>query len=86
VWHPDGSSIFYLDLWGNIVEVEVRTEPKISFRPYRVVQEGTFDSLDITPDGERFLVIKAELGEPITELVVVENWFEELKRKAPPSR
>jgi hypothetical protein len=66
--------------------VEIQTEPTLSFRPYRVVLEGTFDSLDITPDGKRFLVIKTVLGEPITELVVVENWFEELKRKAPPSR
>jgi Tol biopolymer transport system component len=85
-WNPDGSSIYYLDNWGNIVEVEIQTEPAFSFRPFRVVLEGTFDSLDITPDGKTFLVIKTELGEPITELVVVENWFEELKRKAPPNR
>jgi len=85
VWRPDGNSIFCLDGGENIVEIEVQTGPIISFRSPRVVVEGPFDSLDITPDGRRFLVVKTELGEPITELVVVENWFEELKRKAPPS-
>ena len=86
VWHPDGDSIFCLDAQDDIVEIEVQTGPILSFRQPRVVVEGTFDSLDITPDGQRFLVVKTEPGEPITELVVVENWFEELKRKAPPSR
>ncbi len=86
VWHPDGSSIFCLDVSGNIVEIEIQTNPTISLMPARVVVEGNFESLDITPDGRRFLVIKTELGEPITELIVVENWFEELKRKAPPRR
>jgi serine/threonine-protein kinase len=85
-WSPDGNSIFCLDRGERIVEIGVQTEPMVSVRPPRVVVEGLFDTLDITPDGRRFLVTKTELGEPITELVVVENWFEELKRKAPPSR
>ncbi len=39
---------------------------------------------DIHPDGERFLMNKESEEElPMTELIVVENWFEELKRLAP---
>jgi serine/threonine protein kinase len=34
-WHPDGNSIFCLDDWGNIVEIEVQTGPIISSRPPR---------------------------------------------------
>jgi hypothetical protein len=40
---------------------------------------------DISPDGKRFLMIKRiETAEsnPVT-LVVVQNWFEELKRAVP---
>ena len=42
--------------------------------------------LDIAPDGEHFLLVKTPPQEDITELIVVENWFEELKRKAPPGK
>ena len=43
-------------------------------------------SYDVTPDGERFLMLMpGELPDPTpaTEVVVVLNWFEELKRLAP---
>ncbi len=36
---------------------------------------------DISPDGERFLVIKE--GAAAAEFVIVVNWFEELKRLVP---
>jgi len=38
------------------------------------------------PDGERFLLMKMPPEEDITELIVVENWFEVLKQKAPQGR
>ena len=44
---------------------------------------------DISPDGRRFLMIKAASGSQQTttaSLVVVQNWTEELKRLVPPSR
>jgi serine/threonine-protein kinase len=84
MWHPDGSSILFLGPKGRLMEAEVRTEPVFSTGSPRVVLQGPFESLDVHPDGELFLAIKIDPGEPITELVVVENWFEELKRKVPP--
>ncbi len=57
---------------------------------------GTIRPYDISPDGQRFLMIKEapqppEAAEPvetppITELIVVENWDEALKGVAPPSK
>ena len=41
---------------------------------------------DITPDGQRFLMIKpAETTEegPADQVILVQNWFEELKRLVP---
>ena len=40
---------------------------------------------DVTPDGQRFLMVRpVDLPpEPATELVLVENWFEELKARLP---
>jgi hypothetical protein len=71
----------------------VTAEPTFSSGAPRELFEGNYHwirglpSYDVTPDGRRFLMIKenapgaATSGRP--ELVVVLNWSEELKRKAP---
>ncbi len=38
---------------------------------------------DISPDGQRFLMIKAVEGSQSGQINVVLNWFEELKRLVP---
>ena len=40
---------------------------------------------DISPDGRRFLMVKVDEREakPVTEMILVLNWFEELKRLCP---
>lgn len=38
---------------------------------------------DISPDGERFLMIRQPAAPPATEIVIVENWLDELKRLVP---
>jgi serine/threonine protein kinase/Tol biopolymer transport system component len=40
-------------------------------------------SYDVTPDGERFLMTKLPGEQPQPHIVVVLNWFEELKAKVP---
>ncbi len=43
-----------------------------------------FQYYDISPDGKRFLMIKASEQEvTVTQINVVLNWFEELKRLVP---
>ena len=40
---------------------------------------------DVSRDGQRFLILKAtEQAPPPTQINVVLNWFEELKRRVPP--
>jgi len=91
VWAPDGTAIYYRD-GASLVKVPVKTEG--GFIPDRAAPlfEDVYASVayrrnyDIHPDGKRFLMIKKVEGEevvPITELIVVENWFEELKRRVP---
>jgi len=93
VWAPDGTAIYYRD-GASLIAVPVKTER--GFSPGRArplfkdvyVPRSTSRNYDIHPDGKRFLMIKKveQEGEeevPITELIVVENWFEELKRLAP---
>ena len=60
--------------------------PEVLFNgPYLLSGEGR--NYDISPDGQHFLMIKMEGvaadPEAAAEIVVVQNWFEELKRLLP---
>jgi serine/threonine-protein kinase len=81
-----------------MMAVTVETEPTFAVgnpevlfeAPYYVIGNRPYD---ISPDGKRFLMIKDETKAPegdevvetppITELIVVDNWLEEIKRLAP---
>jgi hypothetical protein len=43
-------------------------------------------SFDLSKDGQRFLMAKfgPRTPTPVTETILVQNWFEELKRLVPP--
>jgi hypothetical protein len=41
-------------------------------------REGNYD---VSPDGQRFLMITSEAKKAPTELHLIVNWFEELKRR-----
>ena len=73
----------------NATEVVTHTpEPLFSLDGLRL--GGNLRTYDVAPDGERFLFTKnlvevssdAE-GSTSSRVIVVENWFEELKRLAP---
>ena len=63
-------------------------EPEVLFTGEYVTGFGD-PNWDISSDGQHFLMMK-QVGQPEqrfedTQLIVVENWFEELNRLAPPS-
>ena len=91
VWNPKGGELFYRS--GNkMMAVEVGTKSGFSAGKPRMLFEGpylpTTDSApyyDVSPDGQRFLMLKpveSQTSAP-TQINVVLNWFEELKRKVP---
>jgi len=62
--------------------------------PAKLLNEGYFTvpggnagrTYDISPDGQRFLMIKAGGGSDqvaAPQIVIVQHWFEELKRLVP---
>jgi serine/threonine-protein kinase len=103
IWAPDGRELYYDTYPDQMMVVTIETEPtfaagnpEVLFRSDYVLacHSGPDPSpYDISPDGQRFLMIKeekqAQEGDeaveipPITELIVVDNWDEELKRLAP---
>ena len=89
VWAPRGQELFYRNGEAMMV-VGIKTEPTFTAgRPVvlftgRYSTSGAVVNYDVSPDGQRFLMIKAEEEEEgLGQIHVVLNWFEELKRLGP---
>ena len=90
LWAPDGRELFYMAPGAKLMTVDVQTEP--TFAPGNAEEilggyfVGEFErNYDISPDGERFLMIKESASDQTssTKFILVQNWFEELKRLVP---
>jgi hypothetical protein len=76
-----------------MMAVEVSTQPTFSLGTPRPLFEGRYfgkqfpqmgSTYDVSPDGERFLMVKAaERTHAAAQINVVLNWFEELKQRVP---
>ena len=70
---------------------DVTTSPSFSVgTPKMLFEELGFSNVpgdwDVSPDGLRFLIVKpVEQQQAATQINVVLNWFEELKRRVPPA-
>jgi serine/threonine-protein kinase len=89
-WNPKGRELFFRN--GNkMMAVDVTTEPTFSADKPKMLFEGLYvaapralTNYDVSPDGQRFLMIKpSEQNTALTQIVLVQNWFEELKRRVP---
>ena len=94
VWSLDGSELFYRAAQ-NVIAATVKSRAPLTFAPPRVLFADRFErpqaaghvSYDVAPDG-RFLMIAAPEGRAghQSEIHVVLNWFEELRRLAKAGR
>ena len=88
LWSPDGKEIFYRN-GDKMIAVTVETEPELKVIASEVLFEGQYytdsnRSYDVSQDGQRFLMVKESKDQPATtQLIIVHNWFEELKRLVP---
>ncbi len=95
VWAHSGRELFYVNADGEMVAAQVQTgsdfavtdrsvlfalDPALLFR-----QNEQYAMYDVAPDDERFLMLRAvSFQEAGPELILVENFFEELKTKTDP--
>jgi serine/threonine-protein kinase len=90
-WSRDGRELFFIDEQGDLIAVPVQGgaaftagSPKrlFSLEPYNPF----VSPFEVGVDGSRFLMTRNVGGATIQsdELVIVQNFFEELKAKAPP--
>jgi eukaryotic-like serine/threonine-protein kinase len=93
LWARNGQELFYLSLTGALMRVGVVPGPawaataptKLFEGPYGAAANQRGRTYDIDPDGRRFLMIKPVADQTAVpmNLVVVQNWREELKRLVP---
>jgi serine/threonine-protein kinase len=91
LWDRTGKQLFYRrgdEVWA----VDVQTGPSLSIgKPHLLFEHPglvfsyPIRAWDLSLDGRRFLMLKNDERKPtpVTELLLVQNWFEELKRLAP---
>ena len=92
LWARNGRELFYLSLDGSLMSVPV--VPGRTWKaqaPVRIIDPDVLRDVsislrtyDVSPDGQRFLVIKDAPGERTAasppQVIVVQNWVEEWKR------
>jgi len=90
-WNPNGRELFYRS-GDRMMAVDIATQPGFAAGKPRMLFEGPYEpapitnpNYDVSPDGQRFLMLKPVEGEQAvpTQINVVLNWFEELKRRVP---
>jgi serine/threonine-protein kinase len=90
LWAHSGREIFYIDGDGNVVSAEVVTSPDIEVRGRTVLfgpslwRVGNVNRTyyDVSPDDQRFIMIRrTEIGEE-AKVILIENFFELLRENA----
>jgi serine/threonine-protein kinase len=90
-WNHNGRELFYRS-GDKMMAVDIATQPSFAAGKPRMLFQGPYErspatspNYDVSPDAQRFLMLKpADTGESgPTQINVVVNWFEELKRRVP---
>jgi serine/threonine-protein kinase len=86
-WNPRGSELFFRS-GDALMAVDVQTGDTFDAGAPHLVFEKAAADYDVSPDGQRFLMLKpAETaGSSVSELHVVLNFFDELRRLVPLDR
>jgi serine/threonine-protein kinase len=95
MWSPDGRELFYWNIdFTKLMKVDISPgqnlsagTPKLLFE-FAAAVSRMVRIYDITRDGRRFLIREKKDYNlpPVTELNLVRNWFEELKRLSPAAK
>jgi serine/threonine-protein kinase len=91
VWARSGQELFYVNGADSMVVVDVSPGEGFEFGEERGLfptasyhKEGFHQAYDVTEDGQRFVMIRInETDPPIEDLIVVENFFVELRQRVP---
>ena len=86
VWANSGRELFYRNGRGELVAAEVRAgasfsveEQKVLFSVTPYLDLGFMQSYNVSPDDRRFLMVREGAPSQVSELILTENWLQELK-------
>jgi serine/threonine-protein kinase len=91
LWARSGRELFYRQ-GSQVWAVDIESGPGLSTgKPHLLFEQSGYASWgavrdwDVSLDGKRFLMVRLEerKPEPATEMILVQNWLEELKRLVP---
>ncbi len=88
LWSRDGRELFYRSYDKKIVSVAVDIEPEFELGTRKILFEDVYvkryqhSNYDIHPNNDRFVMVKPRDMQSV-EMIVVLDWFEELKRLVP---
>jgi Tol biopolymer transport system component len=93
VWARSGRELFYRN-GAKMMSVAITTRPDVTIEKPKLLFEGIYESFmgpranyDVTPDGQRFVMVQASAEESRpNQIHIVFNWFEDLKRRSPRAR
>ena len=89
LWSPDGRELFYRSVDGReVLAVPIDRRSIFASGTPEVLFEGPYPAsgrYDLDPDGPRFVMVKEDsvASGGATGLVLVRNWFEELRERVP---
>ena len=81
-WNPTGRELFYRQ-GDKLMAVDVRTDPELELgKPRELFERSSpYGRYDVDRNGERFVMADTSVSQkPPTQLILVLNWAEELKR------
>ncbi len=92
-WSPNGRALFYRS-GDQMMAVDIEAGPNFRWSTPRVLFTGAFEGppqglqpgigYDVSRDGKRLLMVKAGTEQDAAgQIVVVHNWFEELRERVP---
>jgi serine/threonine-protein kinase len=89
-WSRDSDELFYRNGLGDMVAVGVTLEPTFSAGPTSVLFSATpyldnavHRQYDVSPDAQRFVMIRPAGGGIEGQLILVQNFFDEVRARVP---
>jgi dipeptidyl aminopeptidase/acylaminoacyl peptidase len=91
IWSKDGKQLYYREA-NRVWAVDIRTGESLSHgKPHLLFERQGLDlgspvrNWDLWPDGQGFIMVMEEeiKPQPVTEMILIQNWLEELKRLVP---
>jgi Tol biopolymer transport system component len=94
LWNHNGQELFFRS-GDRVMAADVAAQPTFSSGRPRMLFQGEYVrsefpltgfAYDVSPDGQRFLMVEETGGTTAAQINVVLNWAEELKRRVPVKR